>query len=68
MQYHATTTLHELFGDLVILRDLAPFDPRLPGLADAWREMGLDSPRTPRNLSCVSTGSDSASPIRQVPA
>ena len=48
MQYHATTTLHELFGDLVILRNLAPFDPRLPGLADAWREMGLDSARTPR--------------------
>ena len=48
MQYHATTTLHELFGDLVILRNLTPFDTRLPGLADAWREMGLDSARTPR--------------------
>ncbi len=48
MRYHATTTLHELFGDLVILRNLTPFDPRLPGLADAWQAMGLDSPRTPR--------------------
>ncbi|MEZ4768834.1 MAG: hypothetical protein R2844_10475 [Caldilineales bacterium] len=48
MQSHGTTTLHELFGDLVILRNLAPFDTRLPGLADAWQEMGLASPRTPR--------------------
>ena len=48
MQYHATTTLHELFGDLVILRNLTPFDTRLPGLADAWQEMGLPGPRTPR--------------------
>ena len=48
MQYHATTTLHELFADLVILRNLTPFDPRLPGLADAWQAMGLPGPRTPR--------------------
>lgn len=48
MKFHGTTSLHELFDDLVILRNLAPFDPRLPGLADAWQEMGLPSPRTPR--------------------
>lgn len=48
MQYHGTTSLHEIFGDLVILRNLQPFDRRLPGLADAWQAMGLDSPAIPR--------------------
>lgn len=48
MQTHGTTSLHEIFGDLVILRNLAPFDQRLPGLADAWQAMGLPSPRIPR--------------------
>ena len=48
MQTHGTTSLHELFGDLVILRNLVPFDTRLPGLADAWQEMGLPGPRIPR--------------------
>ena len=48
MQTHGTTSLHDLFGDLVILRNLAPFDQRLLGLADAWQDMGLDSPRIPR--------------------
>lgn len=48
MQTFGTTTLHEIFGDLVILRNLAPFDRRLPGLAEAWQTMGLASPRIPR--------------------
>ncbi len=48
MQTHGTTSLNDLFGDLVILRNLAPFDRRLPGLADAWQAMGLDGPRIPR--------------------
>ena len=48
MQSHGTTSLYELFGDLVILRNLTPFDTRLPGLADAWQEMGLPNARTPR--------------------
>ncbi|HSN76207.1 MAG TPA: hypothetical protein VL334_14120 [Anaerolineae bacterium] len=48
MQTHGTTSLHDLFGDLVILRNLAPFDQRLPGLADAWQAMGLASARIPR--------------------
>ncbi len=48
MQTHGTTSLHDLFGDLVILRNLAPFDQRLPGLADAWQAMGLSSARIPR--------------------
>ena len=48
MQSHGITSLYELFGDLVILRNLTPFDTRLPGLADAWQEMGLPNARTPR--------------------
>lgn len=48
MQTHGTTSLYDLFGDLVILRNLAPFDQRLPGLADAWKAMGLPSARIPR--------------------
>lgn len=48
MQNHGTTSLHEIFDDLVILRNLKPFDQRLPGLADAWQAMGLDGPRIPR--------------------
>ncbi len=48
MQTYGTTSLHEIFGDLVILRNLAPFDQRLPGLADAWQAMGLPSARIPR--------------------
>jgi hypothetical protein len=48
MQTHGTTSLHDLFGDLVILRNLAPFDHMLPGLADAWQHMGLPGPRIPR--------------------
>jgi hypothetical protein len=48
MQTYGTTSLHEIFDDLVILRNLQPFDRRLPGLADAWQDMGLDSTRIPR--------------------
>ncbi len=48
MHTHGTSSLYEIFDDLVILRNLRPFDPRLPGLADAWQAMGLDGPRIPR--------------------
>jgi hypothetical protein len=48
MQTYGTTSLHEIFDDLVILRNLTPFDRRLPGLADAWQAMGLDGPGIPR--------------------
>ena len=48
MRTYSITSLHEIFDDLVILRNLAPFDRRLPGLADAWQAMGLDGPRIPR--------------------
>jgi hypothetical protein len=48
MQTYGTSSLHEIFADLVILRNLAPFDQRLPGLAQAWQAMGLTSLRIPR--------------------
>ncbi len=48
MHTFGTTSLYEIFDDLVILRNLAPVDKRLPGLADAWQEMGLPGPRIPR--------------------
>lgn len=44
----SSASLYDIFGDLVILRNLQPFDPRLPGLAEAWRAMGLPSARIPR--------------------
>ena len=40
MQIHDTTSLYEIFGDLVILRNLAPVDTRLPGLAAPGRRWG----------------------------
>ncbi|MEA3336351.1 MAG: hypothetical protein U9R25_10605 [Chloroflexota bacterium] len=50
MQTHGNASLHDLFGDFVMLRNLAPVDPRLPPFSDAWQSIGLDSPRTPRKL------------------
>lgn len=50
MQTYGLTSLQDLFGDYVVLRNLAPVDPRLPSLADAWREIGLATPRIPRKL------------------
>lgn len=43
-----SASLYDIFGDLVILRALQPFDPRLPGLAEAWGAMGLPDARIPR--------------------
>ncbi|MCO6451562.1 MAG: hypothetical protein J5I90_12310 [Caldilineales bacterium] len=37
-------SLDELTDDFVVYRNLEPFDPRVPGLKHAWRQMGLDSP------------------------
>ncbi len=48
MKTYGLATLHDLFADFVILRNLAPVDKRLPDLADAWQEIGLDGPRPPR--------------------
>ena len=48
MRLHGRTTLAEFLGDRVVYRNLQPADPALPGLAAAWREMGLAGPQVPR--------------------
>ncbi len=40
--------LSELFGDFVVFRRMEPVDRRIPSAAEAWREIGLESPRPPR--------------------
>lgn len=37
-------SLSHLTGDFVVYRNLEPYDQRVPGLATAWREMGLAGP------------------------
>ncbi|NOX60611.1 MAG: hypothetical protein GXP42_01480 [Chloroflexi bacterium] len=41
-------TLSQLTADFVIYRNLQPYDPRVPGLQEAWREMGLPGPQLVR--------------------
>ncbi len=41
-------TLSELTGDFVVYRNLRPFDDRVPGFQQAWREMGLSAPQLVR--------------------
>ncbi len=43
-------TLYDLFGDLVVYRNLDALDARLPRFADAYVDMGLPSPIPPRKL------------------
>jgi hypothetical protein len=43
-------SLADIFGDLVIYRDLNPMDLRVPGYRDAWHEMGMASAIPPRKL------------------
>jgi hypothetical protein len=50
MENYGLTSLYDLFGDLVILRNLAPVDKRLAPFREVWQAIGLDSPRTPRKL------------------
>ncbi len=38
----------DFLGDRLTYRNLAPVDPALPGLADIWSEIGLDTCRVPR--------------------
>jgi hypothetical protein len=44
----AKSSLHELFGDLVVYRDLNPVDSRLPRFEAAWAEIGLPCATRPR--------------------
>jgi hypothetical protein len=46
----ALVSLADVFGDLVIYRDLNPVDPRLPRYADIWHEIGMTGPIPPRKL------------------
>ncbi len=41
-------TLSELTGDFVVYRNLEPYDVRVPGVSQAWQEMGLSGPRIVR--------------------
>lgn len=43
-------SLAEVFGDLVIYRDLNAVDTRLPRYAEIWHEIGMDGPIPPRKL------------------
>jgi hypothetical protein len=42
------SSLYELFGDLVVYRDLNPVDLRLPRFEAAWAEIGLPGAARPR--------------------
>lgn len=41
-------SLSSLTDDFVVYRNLEPFDPRVPGVGAAWREMGLAGPAVVR--------------------
>ena len=43
-------SLHDIFGDLVIYRDLDPIDCRLPRFAESHLGMGIPGPVRPRKL------------------
>lgn len=43
-------TLFDLFGDLVVYRNLDALDDRLPRFAEAYADMGLPGPIPPRKL------------------
>lgn len=44
------TSLADVFGDMVIYRDLNAVDSRLPRYAEIWHEIGMDGPVPPRKL------------------
>ena len=43
-------SLYDVFGDMVIYRNLNPVDRRMPRYDRTWREIGTDSPIPPRKL------------------
>lgn len=45
---HGTGTLADLFGDAVVYRRLEPADPRLPGIGELRRRLGLEPDQLPR--------------------
>lgn len=44
------SALTDVFGDLVIYRDMNAMDVRLPRYGEAWHEMGMAGPNPPRKL------------------
>jgi hypothetical protein len=48
MKAHGRTSVHELLGDLIVYRNLAPLDPRLPPLSDFGPSVGLPEGTIPR--------------------
>jgi hypothetical protein len=50
MTHHTTglTTLHEIWGDFLIYRNLVPSDPRLPAVHDLIGPLGLSAKALPR--------------------
>ncbi len=50
IQLYGTASLSEMVGDLLIFRNLAPVDRRLPAFDAVWAEMGFTSSRRPRKL------------------
>lgn len=48
MQVYGRTSVHEFLGDLIVYRNLAPLNPRLPPLADIRPQLGLAAGITPR--------------------
>ena len=48
MRNHGYTSVYEFLGDLVVYRNLAPVDPRLPPLAEMRERVGLPAGLTPR--------------------
>ncbi len=48
MNVYGKTSLYELLGDFVVFRNLAPVDPRLPGLEDIRNLVDIPPGKTPR--------------------
>lgn len=48
MKIYGRTSVHEFLGDLVVYRNLAPADPRLPPLAEVRGHVGLPEGVIPR--------------------
>ena len=48
MNIYGKTSLYEILGDFVVFRNLAPVDPRLPGLEDIRNSIDIPAGKTPR--------------------
>lgn len=48
MRIYGRTSVHEFLGDLIVYRNLAPLDPRLPAFAAICEQVGLPDRPIPR--------------------